>query len=399
VETLYRDHFGFVWATLRRLGVPDRDLEDVAQEVFIVVHRRLDDFEGRSAVRTWLYAITMRVAYNHLRRHRRRGALAPVARESAEPVADEASDPEAHASRTEAGRVLYGLLDRLDADKRAVFVLADIEGLTAPEIATIVGANPRTVYSRLRVAREQFYAGLARHRARVATVPAQQRWVRGAAANDRPPEGAQRRVWAALLLRAPESTAIATTTAATSFGIVAQSIGLSLTIAAAGLGAIALASASTRAESRPVTAAADPATAHDSTRHEPPTRPETAPHAAAPELAAAPSPAPTAVVDLVEPAAVATPTPRPSARAKREPTPDDPLAAETALLEDARLALRNGDAARALRLTQTHAARFPAGVLGNQRDRTKLQALCALDRRAQAQHLADALGLAVACEG
>ena len=67
-EAVYREHYAFVWRSVRRLGVPDRELDDVVQEVFVIVHRRLAEFEGRSMVTTWLFGIAYRVVRDHRRK-------------------------------------------------------------------------------------------------------------------------------------------------------------------------------------------------------------------------------------------------------------------------------------------------------------------------------------------
>jgi RNA polymerase sigma-70 factor, ECF subfamily len=166
-EEVYEGNVDYVWKTVCRLGVPRPAVEDAVQEVFVVVHRKLASFAGRSSVRTWLFQIARRVVHDHRRTARRK---APP---SAEPVpdlgavaADESTSPDASARRSEAARVLYELLDKLDTDKREVFILAELEQLAAPEIAQVLGINTNTVYSRLRLAREAFNAALARHRAR-----------------------------------------------------------------------------------------------------------------------------------------------------------------------------------------------------------------------------------------
>jgi RNA polymerase sigma-70 factor (ECF subfamily) len=148
-DTVYEKHVGFVWRTLRGMGVPDSAVEDAVQEVFVVVHRRLADFDGRYAVRTWLFAIVYRVACEQGRRLRRMRIQEPL-----EPqLRDSAPSPYESAERAQELRVAVALLDALDDDKRAVIVLADVEGMTAPEIAEATGVRLNTVYTRLRRAR------------------------------------------------------------------------------------------------------------------------------------------------------------------------------------------------------------------------------------------------------
>jgi RNA polymerase sigma-70 factor (ECF subfamily) len=160
-RALYEQHVDFVWRNLRRLGVSEADAEDRTQEVFVVAHRRFDEFEDRGhGPRAWLFQIVLRVA-SDARRHRRRhpedadGGDAS-ARASIEP-------PQAEVlARREALSKLDAALDAIDVGRRAVLVLHEIEEMTAPEIAQVLGIPLNTVYSRLRVARAELEEALAR---------------------------------------------------------------------------------------------------------------------------------------------------------------------------------------------------------------------------------------------
>lgn len=163
LTAVYDEHFAFVWRSLRRLGVPDRLLDDAAQDVFIVVHRRLGEFEGRSTLKSWLFGIARRVAHDHRRRISRKERTEELPEMLPDP---RAGTPEVEAARAQAVKVLHELLAGLDDDKREVFVLAELEQMTVPEIADAIGANVNTVYSRLRAARAAFEAAVQRHRAR-----------------------------------------------------------------------------------------------------------------------------------------------------------------------------------------------------------------------------------------
>ena len=165
-EAVYEETFDFVWRNARRLGVSDAQVDDAVQETFVVVHRRLAEFEGRSSLRTWIFGVLARVAADHRRATRRKSP-----HQSGEPVdpdtlADERDDPHEHAARGEGVRVLHRLLDELDDERRAVFVLAELEQMSAPEIAESLGENINTIYARLRAARQQFDAAAQRERAR-----------------------------------------------------------------------------------------------------------------------------------------------------------------------------------------------------------------------------------------
>jgi RNA polymerase sigma-70 factor (ECF subfamily) len=159
---VYEEHFDFVWRSARRLGVSELHVDDVVQEVFLVVHRRLSEFEARSSLKTWLFAITRRIVSDY-RRSARRKPSEPI---SFEPEAHESSAADAQLTRNEDARVLYSLLEELDPEKREVFVLAELEQISGPEIAAALGENLNTVYARLRAARVAFEAAVARHQAR-----------------------------------------------------------------------------------------------------------------------------------------------------------------------------------------------------------------------------------------
>jgi RNA polymerase sigma-70 factor (ECF subfamily) len=158
---VFHAHASFVWRVLRRLGVSDADVEDACQEVFVVAHRRLGDFEGRSSVQTWLYGICVRVGAAHRRRTRVREQPTSTHHEQAAeaPQEDEVALREA---RVELDR----MLDALDDEKRAVFVLFEIEELPMTEVAEAVGCPLQTAYSRLHAARREIDLMLTRIRAR-----------------------------------------------------------------------------------------------------------------------------------------------------------------------------------------------------------------------------------------
>lgn len=160
---LYEAHFDFVWRTARRLGCPDDALDDVTQDVFVVVHRKLPEFEGRSSLKTWLYAITRRVVSDHRRKHRRRRPASTPFQDERAPCAG--ASPQELAARQQAAMLLYAFLDSLPDEQREVFVLAELEQMTAPEIAEATGAKLNTVYSRLRLARRAFERVVARQAA------------------------------------------------------------------------------------------------------------------------------------------------------------------------------------------------------------------------------------------
>jgi RNA polymerase sigma-70 factor (ECF subfamily) len=160
-RTLYEAHIDFVWRNLRRLGVHEADAEDRAQEVFVVAHRRFDHFEDRGhGPRAWLFQIVLRVA-SDARRHRRRHPEDPDGGDAMARAAVDPPQAEAILRREELTR-LDEALETIDVGRRAVLVLHEIEEMTAPEIAQVLGIPLNTVYSRLRVAREELEEALTR---------------------------------------------------------------------------------------------------------------------------------------------------------------------------------------------------------------------------------------------
>ncbi len=160
LSTVYAEHHAFVWRAVVRLGVPSERVDDAVHDVFMVVARRLGEFEGKSTMRTWLFAIAMRVAQSvrrdAAREARRLQKLGEVA----------ANHVNAPHDAADAKHTLQELLEHLDDEKRAVFVMAELEGMTAPEIAAVIGGKVATVYSRLRLAREALEALVRRTTAR-----------------------------------------------------------------------------------------------------------------------------------------------------------------------------------------------------------------------------------------
>jgi RNA polymerase sigma-70 factor (ECF subfamily) len=152
-DEVYERYVAFVWRVLRALGVPASHLEDAAQDVFVVVHRRLHEFERRSALSTWLFAITRRVASRHRQRH---AAASHTSAIEAEPMT--AADPFADVVRAEASAKIAAILERMDEDKRLVFTLVELEQLSVAEVARTLGINQNTAHSRLRLARAEFAA-------------------------------------------------------------------------------------------------------------------------------------------------------------------------------------------------------------------------------------------------
>lgn len=153
-------HYGaFVWRTLRYQGVAERDLEDVSQEVFVIIFQKLSQLERQSSLRAWIYGISIRAAAGYRRRLRTRHE---VLVDEVPDVAAAAPTDSREADRLDARQQLAQLIARLDEDKRAVFVLHELEHLEMTEIAEIVGCPVATGYSRLAAAKKQALSMLSR---------------------------------------------------------------------------------------------------------------------------------------------------------------------------------------------------------------------------------------------
>jgi RNA polymerase sigma-70 factor, ECF subfamily len=162
VTQVHHQHGEFVWLTLHRMGIRAPHVDDVYQEVFLVVHRRLHTFTGQCAITTWLYEICFRVAAGYRRKaHFRREELVPDWTEL-ESMSSSVPSPERQLVSARRAKQLERILDTLPLEYRVVFVMFEIEGLSSEEIAECVGAPLGTVYSRLHRARKRFIRALAK---------------------------------------------------------------------------------------------------------------------------------------------------------------------------------------------------------------------------------------------
>ena len=159
-RALYEQHFAFTWRALRYLGVPDRLLDDAAQEVWVVVHRRYAEFEGRSAVKTWLFAIAVNVERNIRRVEGRRRCLVPLPAE----LSTSRGDPMLASEEKEAWSLVHGFIATLDETRRAVFAASLVEGLSAAETAAITELPLETVYNRVRALKRSFASWVEQQR-------------------------------------------------------------------------------------------------------------------------------------------------------------------------------------------------------------------------------------------
>ncbi|MDC0722878.1 RNA polymerase sigma factor [Nannocystis bainbridge] len=433
---LYQAQFEYAWASLRRLGVPPEAQEDAVQDLFLVVYRRLPEFAGRSSLKTWIFGVARRVAARHrrteARRLRRHARLAAVPDDAPAHTDDELA-------RREARRRLAEFLDGLDDDRRAVFVLHLYEEMSATEIAQTLGVNVNTVYSRIRLVREQFdrtFAAVAPTALRSARTP------------EAPPRGAQARVWAALLLAlgaasAAPGAALAQGAAAAGHSAAAWTLGLAvagtLVIVAARPAAPTTAEAADRSSAPSHTRAGDAAARPDSRSDSGDTHATTASHVDARGAEAPPaapsrknsgeSEAPLPPADLSPPdarAAGASPEAPPavaprhvhrqsdaadldegdsSAHARdpahastRAHAPSQPsaalsaedLAREAARITAARAAIEAGRTDEALAELRRHQREFPTGVLQRERLGLRAIALCRSGRTREGQREGEA---------
>jgi RNA polymerase sigma-70 factor (ECF subfamily) len=158
----FRDVFDaeldFVWNCLRRLGIPERDIEDEALEVFLRVQESLSEFDPSRSIRPWIAGFAFRVACEYRRRPRHRYEQMGM---DIDAPADGAS-PEQHAAEGQRRAVILAALDRVADARRAVLVLHDVFGYSIPEVAENCDIPLNTAYSRLRVARAEFAQALTR---------------------------------------------------------------------------------------------------------------------------------------------------------------------------------------------------------------------------------------------
>jgi len=343
-ERTYRTEGPFVAAVLGRLAVPTEAVHDAVQDVFVAAYRRWPDFDTTRPVRPWLTAFAHRVAFRYrrsqARRDRKRAALRHV-----HPRAERSG-----AQRADARAFLEHFLETLDDGHRRTFLLSELEGRTAPEVARVLGISTEAVYGRVRSVRKRLHRALMED--------ARQPDAR--AASLVPP-------WSLLL---PQ------------LGVGAAGTGLGLSLGAlkvfaatvvfgmAGLVGVTALGPSGDDEQAPVA--------------------KTETVATAPAVVVA---APAAVTAEPRTASVLTAVPKVAPRASKpsagraEPAVDEPssLQAEAALLKQAKRAQGAGRLEDALAALDLHAKRFPDGQLADGRRRTRIRLLCDLGRTAQAR--------------
>ncbi len=169
-ETVYEQHFAFVWRTMRYLGVPMDVLDDAVQEAFLVVHRRLGEFEGRASITTWLFSIAQNIArYQRRTLSRRARHVLAIGAGELDAFANGPGGPLDSAEARQAASLLSDLLDHVDQPKRAVFALVELEQMNVSQAAEVLGINANTAASRLRAARKELQRAIRRYKV-------QQKW-------------------------------------------------------------------------------------------------------------------------------------------------------------------------------------------------------------------------------
>ena len=158
-QAIYHAHVGYLWNSLRRLGVAERDLEDVAHDALLAIHAKLGDYDASRPLRPWLFGFAYRVAADYRKRARRR---LPVEDGDAQESVDSSPDAEAEAIAREQRAAVARTLASMPVERAAVLTMMDIDGCSAPEVASALGIPINTVYSRLRVARDEFATSVKR---------------------------------------------------------------------------------------------------------------------------------------------------------------------------------------------------------------------------------------------
>ena len=151
VDTAYSSHVGYVRRVLVRCGVPIADAPDLAQEVFVVLLRRVEEHRDPATLRSWLFQTARRIASNYRRSHQR-----TQARIASLPPTEPAPSPEEMVARREAASFVADFLTELDDEARALFVLSELEGIGGTAIARRLDVNAKTTYSRVYALRRRF---------------------------------------------------------------------------------------------------------------------------------------------------------------------------------------------------------------------------------------------------
>jgi len=163
VGEIYTEYAKFVWRNLCRLGVPANAVEDAVQDVFLVIHRQLPEFAGRSSLRTWIFGIVLRVASRQRERWRSsQRRFTSVPGELLEVISANDQGPLDLLIERRAADLVYGVLGEMDEEKRSILVMVELEQMSVVEAADVLEIKVNTAYTRLRLARQALEAHLKR---------------------------------------------------------------------------------------------------------------------------------------------------------------------------------------------------------------------------------------------
>jgi RNA polymerase sigma-70 factor, ECF subfamily len=163
-RTIFELEVGYVMRTLRRLGIAPADLEDLAHDLFLGVYQQLHTYDRSRPLRPWLFGFAFRIAS-----HYRRRAGRETTRDDVDVIDAAAEAPDALLERERRRRLVLAALEQVELSRRAVFVLHELDGVTCEEVARTLEIPVGTVYSRLRLARQDFSSAVTRLRARKAS--------------------------------------------------------------------------------------------------------------------------------------------------------------------------------------------------------------------------------------
>lgn len=159
---MFDAEFPYVCRALRRLGARSGDVEDLAQEVFVTVYDRFDTYDRDRPIRPWLFAFAFRTASNYQRLARHRREVGVVAA----PEGTTEDTPEKAVHQRQQQQLLLEALQSVPIERRSALIMHDIDGFEAKEISTALSIPVNTVYSRVRVARDELKKSLHRSQLR-----------------------------------------------------------------------------------------------------------------------------------------------------------------------------------------------------------------------------------------
>lgn len=165
-EAVYQRYFAFVWSSTQHLGVTPPATDDVVQEVFMVIHAKLATLRQPESLRSWIYGIVRRTVSDHRRSQKTRAQSAGAFAIQTELEQSRPRTPLDLKEQSDKVKLLWSLLDEIAWPKREVFILAELEEMTVPEIAEALDIPLNTAYSRLRAGRLAFEEALARRTTR-----------------------------------------------------------------------------------------------------------------------------------------------------------------------------------------------------------------------------------------